>query len=79
METFITLQPKNTKTSIIVNVAHIVVAYASPGGTTLMLTNGGTIQTRYPIPALERRLEGAANVCSFIREKDTGKNKERNK
>lgn len=82
VETFITLQPKDTKTPIIINTAHIIVAYVSPGGTTLMLTNGGTIQTRYPISALERHLNQVATVYSLTQEhapKTGAKNKERSR
>ena len=82
VETFITLQPKDTKTPIIINTAHIIVAYVSPGGTTLMLTNGGTIQTRYPISALERHLNQVATVYSFTQEhapKTGAKNKGRSR
>lgn len=87
METFITLQPKDTKTPIIINTTHIIVAYVSPGGTTLMLTNGATIQTRYPISALEKHLNQVATIYSFTQEHATqehapkagAKNKERSR
>lgn len=82
METFITLQPRGTKTAIIINTAHIIAAYVSPGGTAFKLINGAIIQTRYPMSVVEQHLNQIATVCSFTQENTTqtgAKNKGRSR